>query len=151
MGTPQDQCRKPGQTPSLLDHVRPGTSGCLRGQTSTTQQSREKADNTIELSREVSNERTRTTTVDNTIKNSIKIITQKSRNGLINRVNSTMEEGVTIRIAIRSIPSTYTKDGIMKSKLSKDKTTIKITDSGTGKRRTIQDCTTSRLRRAKRT
>ena len=36
---------------------------------------------------------TRTTTVDNTIENGIKVTTQKSRNGRINRVNIAMEEG----------------------------------------------------------
>ena len=66
------------------------------------------------------------------------------------RVNTTMEEGVTIRIAIRSITASYTKDGVTKIKLNRDKTTIKITDSGTAKHRTIQDCNTTR-RRTKRT
>ena len=82
---------------------------------------------------------TRSMRVDETIKNSIKFTTQKSRNGRINGVNTAMKEGVAIRIAIRRITASYTKNGVTKSKLSNEKPTIKITNSGKGNHRTLQD------------
>ena len=54
---------------------------------------------------------TRTTTGDYTIENEI------------NRVNTAMEEGVTTRVVIRSITASYTKDGVTKDIISKEKTT----------------------------
>ena len=89
---------------------------------------------------------TRSMRVDETIMNSIEFTTQKIRNGRIDGVNTVMKEGVTIRIAIRRITASYTKKGVTKSKLSKDKPTIKITNSGKGNHWSVQDLQDQRER-----
>jgi len=90
-------------------------------------------------------ERAGATTVNETIRNGIKITAQESRNRRINGINTTMKKSVTVRITIRSITAGYTKDRVTESKFPKNKATIEISDSGTGKNRTIQNCNTARM------